>query len=188
MKQLQNQLGHVTLIEWSWEHRFKKQKQSDPSIFRGEWGSQTVGHSSTLLTDCHPSKTLLMNAFAQTHTHTVCPQLLGPQADPWVLPPRWIKVQQPWRGPSRSHSKLPASSSTCPSQTRPPWPARESIGHKPPPRSSSRHTWGRHSASAGGRSSGWAGGSPSPGRWWSWRCGLAGCSLLLLRCLPPTVT
>lgn len=34
------------------------------------------------------------------HIHAVCPQLLGPLVDPWVLTFRWCKVQQLWRSPS----------------------------------------------------------------------------------------
>lgn len=61
--------------------------------------------SATLLTDCHPSIHTNIHSNARTnkdthaHTHSVCPQLLGPQVDPWVLHSRLGKVQQPWRGP-----------------------------------------------------------------------------------------
>lgn len=91
------------------------------------------------------------------------------------------------RSVCRGQSAAPPS--TCLSRTtRAPWPARGSRGRKPPPRSSWRRTWGRRSASAGGRSSGWAGGSPSPARWWSWRFAGGGCSLLPWRCSPLTAT
>ena len=89
---------------------------------------------------------------------------------------------------SVSHNRSPPLTSTCPRQTQTPWPGRGWRGHTPPPRFSSRHTSDHHSASSVGRSSGWAGGSPSPAHWWSWRCGAAGCSLLLWRCSPPVVT
>lgn len=63
----------------------KNQLQTEPSILKGDEGAVTV--SATLLT-------------SNIHTHTVCPQLSGPQVHPWVLRPRWGKVQQPCRGPS----------------------------------------------------------------------------------------
>lgn len=118
------------------------------------------------------------------HTHTARPQWLQPRG---LLPPLG------WRhgggsappAPTANHAALKATSTT---QTPPPWPARGWTGRRPPPRSSSRHIWGRRSASAKGRSSGWAGGTPSPARWWSWICGSAGCNLPLSRCWRPTGT
>lgn len=140
----------------------------------------SVGLSSTLQTDRHPPKC--------TRSVLGCCGLR--QFAPWVLPPSGIRCSGRGEVPPAllcHHSQSPAWIPTCHRRTRAPWPARGSTGRKPPPRSSSRRTWGRRSASAVGRSSGWAGGSPSPARWWSWRCGLAGCNPRLWRCSPPAV-
>jgi len=128
--------------------------KNEPSILRLR---TRVSTSTTLLTDCHSSKTLHSHkththTHTHTHSHTVCPRLLGPQADPWVLPSRWCKVsdlQQPCRGPSPgkppppssvSHGQSPPPSSTCPRRSPYPWPSRGWTGRTPPLRSSSRHT------------------------------------------------
>lgn len=140
-----------------------KQQHSWTPDLTVERGDQTfVGLSPTRF----PS--ISNTPHASIHSLTVCPQLPGPRTNPWVLTSRQMKVQQPWRGHSPAASPTAASAvsdSTCRRRTtRAPWPARGSRGRKPPLRSSSRRTWGRRSASAGGRFSGWAGGSLSPAR------------------------
>lgn len=136
----------------------------------------------------------------QTHRRAVCPWLLGTSGRSLDLPlSRSPTCGNHAEGPAAAGSSCQhtpalllqqqtndAPRSTCLRRTRAPSPDRGWTGRRPPLRSSSRRTSGRRSASSAGRSSGWAGGSPSPARWWSSRCGAAGCSLPLWHCSPLT--
>lgn len=140
---------------------------------------------------------LLTHTLSHTHIHTVCPRFSGRSLGPavqlgWSL---WsaATVERSQPGTDTLASSISCSQSAplgsiCLPQSQAPWTGHGWTGHTPPPRSSSRHTWGRHSASAAGHSSSWADGSQSPARWWRRRCVAAGCSLLPSHCWLPTLT